>query len=72
MTDEELRQGVRITVPGRANGVAARLKEGESIPGEADSLASELRLEVGTEFYFEERELSAAFCAFITYPLKSA
>jgi hypothetical protein len=60
---DDLKQGVRVRIPGRANTAHTRIKTGERVSAEAElpgaqvgqSLA--LELEAVTEFYFEEGEL---------------
>ena len=65
-TDEELRQGVPVTFPGRANAPKARIKESEKvsgripIAGEKGPETLELQLEAGVEFYFETGDLATA------------
>jgi hypothetical protein len=57
---EELRRGVRVAVPGRANAIRERLRGGERVavavvePG----AAREIEVEVVAEVYIEESELS--------------
>ena len=64
-TDEELRQGVPIVFPDRANSLDERLREGERVPGRVQlagdgaSEALEPQVEVGVEFYFEANELAS-------------
>jgi hypothetical protein len=63
LTADDLRRGIRITVPSRANTAQARIKARERVMGQAQqggALAGqliELSLEAGTELYFEEGEL---------------
>lgn len=63
LTADDLRQGIRIKIPGRANTPQARIKAGERVSGQAQLPGAEavspleLQLEAGTEFYFEEGEL---------------
>ena len=65
-TDEELRRGVHITFPGRANAPEARIEEGEKVSGrilvegKSGPESSEIQLEAGVEFYFEAGELETA------------
>jgi hypothetical protein len=65
-TDEQLRQGVHVTFPGRANSPDARIKEGEKVSGqiqlagENDPETLAVQLEAGLEFYFEAGELETA------------
>lgn len=62
-TDEELRHGVPVVVPGRANSMSERVREGEQVTAEAQLAGRdgpetlEVQVEAGTEFYFEEGEL---------------
>jgi hypothetical protein len=64
---DDLRRGIRITVPGRANTSTARIKAGERVTGQAQlgeahaSQPIELELQAGTEWYFEEGELASQF-----------
>jgi hypothetical protein len=66
LTDEQLRQGVRVTFPGRANAPEARIEEGEKVSGRIPVEGKkgpetlELQLEAGVEFYFEAGELETA------------
>ena len=63
-TEEELRRGVPVAVPGRANSSSERLTQGDQVAAEAqrgeaeDPETVEIQIEAGTEFYFEEGELS--------------
>ena len=68
-TDEELRNGVRVFFPDRANFMSeekgqGQLKEGERVKGQFQMLGAnaagmlELELEVGMEFYFETGDLA--------------
>jgi len=61
---DQLRTGVRIVFPGRANDPRKRLKEGERLPGSARLAGSgtpgTLEVEIGTELYFEANELREA------------
>ncbi len=63
LTADDLRRGVRVTIPGRANTAHTRIKAGERVTGQAQLAGAqagqplELQLEAGTEFYFEEGEL---------------
>ena len=65
-TDEELRQGVRVFFPDRANSSRARLRETEKVSARIEVAEGkdpenlEVQLEVGTEFYFEAGELAEA------------
>lgn len=60
---DDLRRGVRIKLPGRANTLHTRIKAGERVSAQvqpADAQAGqalELQLVANTEFYFEEGEL---------------
>jgi hypothetical protein len=66
-TEEELRRGVPVTVRGRSNTASERLREGDQVAAEAqltggdDPETVEIRVEAGTEFYFEEGELGKSF-----------
>jgi hypothetical protein len=66
-TEEELRRGVPVAVPGRANSLSERLRQGDQVAAEAQLTGGEnpetveIRVEAGTEFYFEEGELSVKF-----------
>lgn len=61
--EEELRHGVPVTVPGRANTLSERIREGERVTAEAQLAGAdgpetaEIQIDAGTEFYFEEGEL---------------
>jgi len=61
--EEELQRGIIVAVPDRANTLAERLANGETVLGEARApgtgvlLASGFQVEAGQEFYFEESEL---------------
>jgi hypothetical protein len=61
--EEELQRGIIVAVPDRANILAERLMDGDTVSGEARApgtgvlLASGIQLEAGPEFYFEESEL---------------
>ncbi len=63
LTADDLKRGIRIKIPGRANTPHTRIKAGERVSAQAqhpDAQAGqplELQLEAGTEFYFEEGEL---------------
>ena len=65
-TDEELRRGVVVTFPGRANSIPMRLKEGEKVRGKAQavglggSVTFDVEVETDVEFYFEAGELRMA------------
>lgn len=61
-TDEDLRHGVLLTVPERANSMSERLREGERMVAEAQLVGDapttvEIQVEAGPELYFEEGEL---------------
>jgi hypothetical protein len=62
-TDEELRHGVRVAIPGRANAMHQRLRPNETVSGEIQLAGDgaprtlEIQLETSVEFYFEEGEL---------------
>jgi hypothetical protein len=61
--DEELRHGVRVTIPGRVNAIHQRLRSNEEVRGEIQLSVGgapgilNIQLETGVEFYFEEGEL---------------
>jgi hypothetical protein len=65
-TEEELRQGVQVTFPGRENSPEARIMEEEvvsgrvEVAGEDSPQTLEIELEAGVEFYFEAGELAEA------------
>jgi len=63
LTDADLSEGVRVSVPNRKNIAAGRLREGEKVqgmlrlgPGQGKT-PSTIRIEVGPQVYFEEGEL---------------
>jgi hypothetical protein len=61
-TDEELRLGISLVFPERANSASERLREGEQAVAEAqlageDTTRTQIQVEVGIEYYFEEGEL---------------
>jgi hypothetical protein len=60
-TDEELSQGRSIVFPGKANESSQRIRAARKVTGqtkEADGKALKaIKLVLGAEFYFEEREL---------------
>lgn len=61
-TDKELRHGIPVVFPGRANSMSERIREGEQAVGQAQLAGAtpgtvEIQVEAGTEFYFEEGEL---------------
>ena len=60
LTDDDLRQDIRVTVLGRQNAVTARLRKGDSVRAlftVGSQATASRRLEVGPEIYFEEGEL---------------
>jgi hypothetical protein len=65
LTADDLKRGIRIKIPGRANTPHTRIKAGERVlaqaqlPGAQAGQPLELQLEAGTKFYFEEGELRA-------------
>lgn len=60
---DDLRRGIRIRIPGRANTPRTRIKARERVTGQMQLAGAQagqplaLQLEAGTEFYFEEGEL---------------
>ena len=62
-TDEELRHGVPVTFPGRANAEAQKIKEQEQLLGQVRVAAEngptviQVAVQAGTEFYFETDDL---------------
>jgi hypothetical protein len=59
---EDLERGIRVQIPGRANGVRTRIQPGERVTVQAERPGAEggpleLELEASTEFYFEEGEM---------------
>ena len=61
LTDEELRHGVRITFPGRANTIQERITENdEKLSGVIEVAGTNVPVEIepGVEFYFEAGELA--------------
>jgi hypothetical protein len=61
-TDEELSQGMRVTIPDRKNSAAERIQENQQLSTEIQVVrakALKLQMETGTDFYFEEGELQA-------------
>lgn len=61
-TDEELRRGVLISFPERANSISERIREGEQVMAVARLAedapeTAEIQVQAGIEFYFEEGEL---------------
>jgi hypothetical protein len=63
-SEEQLRGGLHVSFPGRENTIPQSLKEGERLigqihlNGDCAPETRELELAVGTEFYFESRELA--------------
>jgi hypothetical protein len=62
LTDKDLAQEVRVTVPSRKNLVAERLREKQRVDatlrvGPPGSPASKVQIDAGVELYFEEGEL---------------
>ena len=62
LTEKELSQDLRVTLPDRKNAAAQRLREGQQASGTlraatAGGTASPIKLQAGVEFYFEEGEL---------------
>ena len=66
-TDEELRRGVLVTIPGRENSAEQKLNEKDDVTGQvqvpaqrSDGPHSEaVQLRAGTQFYFETDDLEA-------------
>ena len=63
--EEELRQGVPVVFPGRANKPENRIREGEllregilQVAAGGNAPGTVVQVEVGGEFYFEADELS--------------
>lgn len=62
--DEDLRQGVRVVFPGRANTIANKIKEGEQllgttrIVGQGTAGSTDLAVAAGIELYFETEDLA--------------
>jgi hypothetical protein len=62
-SDDDLRRGFRVNIPGRRNDLHTRIRTGERVmgqgmlPGARAGQPLELQLEAGTELYFEEGEL---------------
>ena len=60
---DELRRGIRVRIPGRANTAPTRIKAQERVTGQAQLAGTPagppiaLQLDAGTELYFEEGEL---------------
>jgi hypothetical protein len=63
LTDADLSEDVRVSVPNRKNIAAERLREGETVQGmlrlgpAQGKTPSTIRIEVGAQVYFEEGEL---------------
>ena len=63
LTDADLSEDVRVSVPNRKNTAAGRLREGEKVQGmlrlgpPQGKTPSTIRIEVGAQVYFEEGEL---------------
>ena len=63
-TDDELRHGLLVTFPGRANSEDQKIKEQEQItgqvqiPGQIGSRPREVQIKARVEFYFETGDLS--------------
>ena len=63
-TDEDLRQGVRVDFPGRANSIASKIKEGEQLLGKSQLVGQDpsgsvdLTLAPGIELYFETEDFA--------------
>ena len=61
LTDEDLGAAMRVVIPDRKNVAAARLKPKQraqaTLGKSAGASSSNVQLEAGTEFYFEEGEL---------------
>ncbi len=61
--DQQLRRGIQIAFPGRANSLSERIREGEQVTAQAHLAGGdgpetvEIQVEARTEFYFEEGEL---------------
>ena len=62
-TDDELQQGIVVSVPDRANTIPQRLREGDQVGGTArrtgrgGTISADLRIAAGRELFFEEGEL---------------
>ena len=65
VSEEDLRRGIRLRIPGRRNDLHTRVRAGERTMGQVlleggqTGKPTELQLEATTEFYFEEGELRA-------------
>jgi hypothetical protein len=65
-TDDELRQGVLVTFPGRENSADRRIQEQEQVTGQVQVPAQRpdgphslaVQLKAGTQFYFDTKDLS--------------
>ena len=60
MTDRDLDQDVRVTIPDRKNVASERLRVGQSVEGMlriGSGAPTKVQLEVGRRIYFEEGEL---------------
>jgi hypothetical protein len=63
VSNDDLRRGVHVTIPGRANTPRTRIKARERVTGQVQRAGAPagppltLQLEAGTELYFEEGEL---------------
>lgn len=63
-TDEELRHGVRVIFPGRANSVDKRIREGEQVlgkfqvAGEKAPETGEVQVTADVEFYFDRDDIN--------------
>ena len=61
--EEDLRRGIQMVFPGRANSMSERIREGELVTAEAQLAGRdgpetlEVQVEAGIEFCFEEGEL---------------
>jgi hypothetical protein len=63
-TDKDLEQDVRVSITGRDNVAAQRLREGQKVDGMlrvGSGTATKVQLEVGKRIYFEEGELMVPF-----------
>jgi hypothetical protein len=67
VSDEDLRQGLRVVIPSRANTAPNRIKEGQEVagelhlPGQGAPATVTIQLAGNMEFYFEEGELGEPF-----------
>jgi hypothetical protein len=61
LTDAELRRGITITIPGRANSAKARAREGTTVSGvmQLGGKSVPVEIKLVAELYFEERELAS-------------